>query len=80
MHESFLLNQILVSFNFLMFVVCGFRESMCVLVVSVVLNSLCDSIISMTIMILFFGFCDPIIVMIIMILLFGLTRCLEFFF
>jgi len=33
MHESFLLNQILVSFNFLMFVVCGFRESMYVLVV-----------------------------------------------
>jgi len=64
MHESFLLNKILVSFNFLMLVVCGFRESMCVLVVSVVLSSLCD----------------PMIAMIIMILLFGLMRCLEFFF
>ena len=64
MHESLLLNQILVSFNFLMLVVCGFRESMCVLVVSVVLSSLCD----------------PMIAMIIMILLFGLMRCLEFFF
>ena len=64
MHESFLLNQILVSFNLLMFVVCGFRESMCVLVVSVVLSSLCD----------------PIIVRIIIILLFGLMRYLEFFF
>jgi len=28
MHESLFLNQILVSFNFLMFVVCDFRESM----------------------------------------------------
>ena len=91
MHESFLLNQILASFNFLIFVVCGFRESMCVLVVSIVLSSLCDlniamiimillfgfcdPIITMIIMILLFGFCDPIIAMIIMILLFGLTRC-----
>jgi len=33
MHESFHLNQILVSFNFLMFVVCGFRESMSVVMV-----------------------------------------------
>jgi len=78
MHESFLPNQILVSFNFLIFVVCGFRESMCVLVVFVVLSSLCDP--TMIIIILLFGFCDPIIIMIIMILLFGLTRCLEFFF
>jgi len=38
MHESLLLNQILVSFNLLMFVVYGFRESMCVLVVSIVLS------------------------------------------
>jgi len=36
-----------------------------VLVVSVVLSSLCDSIIVMIIMILLFGFCDPIITMII---------------
>ena len=35
------------------------------LVVSVVLSSLCDSIIVMIIMILLFGFCDPIITMII---------------
>jgi len=75
MHESFLLNQILVSFNFLMFVVCGFRESMCVFVVSVVSSSPCDPIIIMIIMILLFDFCDPIIAMIIMIFLFGLTRC-----
>jgi len=67
MHESFLLNQILVSFNFLMFVVCRFRESMCVLVVSVVLSSLCDPINAMIIMIFLFGICDPIITMIIMI-------------
>jgi len=64
MHESFLLNQIIVSFNFLMFVVCGFRESICVLVVSVILRSLCDLIIAMNYMIL----------------LFSLTRCLKFFF
>jgi len=78
MHESFLLNQILVSFNFLMFVVCGFRESMCVFVVFVVLSSLRDPIIVMIIMILLFGFCDPNIAMIFMIFLFGLTRCLKF--
>jgi len=78
MHESFLLNQILVSFNFLMFVVCGFKESMCVFVGSVVLSSLCDQIIVMIIMILLFGFCDPIIAMIIIIFLFGLTRYLKF--
>jgi len=78
MHESFLLNQILVSFHFLMFVVCGFRESICMLVLSVVLSYLCDPIIVMTIMILLFAFCDPIISMIILILLFCLTRCLEF--
>jgi len=55
MHESLLLNQIFLSFNLLMFVICGFRENMCVLVVSIVLNSLCDSIIAMIIMILLFG-------------------------
>ena len=65
MHESFILNQILISFNFLMFGVCGFRESICVFVVSVVLSSLCDLIIAMIIMILLFDFCDPIIAMII---------------
>jgi len=36
MHESLLLNQIILSFNHVIFVVCDFRESMCVLVVSVV--------------------------------------------
>ena len=41
-HEGFLLNQILVSFNFLMFVICGFRESMCVFAVSVVLSHYYD--------------------------------------
>jgi len=52
-----------------------------VLVVSVVLSSLCDSIIAMIIMILLFGFCDLIITMIIMILLlFGMTGCLKLFF
>ena len=80
MHETFLLNQILVSFNFFMFVVYGFRESMCVFVVFVVLSSLCDPIIAMIIMILLFEFSDLIIAMIIMILSFGLPRCLEFFF
>jgi len=29
MHESFLLNQVLVSFNFLMFVVGDFKEYVC---------------------------------------------------
>jgi len=80
MHETFLLNQILVSFNFFMFVVYGFRESMCVFVVFVVLSSLCDPIIAMIIMIILLGFSDPIIAMIIMIFLFFLTRYLEFFF
>ena len=64
MHESPLLNQILVSFNFLMFVVCGFRESICVLVVFIVLSCLCELITAM----------------IIMILLSVLAWCLEFFF
>ena len=54
MHESLLLNQILVSFNFLMFVVCDFRESMRVLVVSIVLSCLCEPITAMIIMILLF--------------------------
>jgi len=45
-----------------MFVVCGFRERMCVLVVSIVLSCHCELITDM----------------IIMILLFGLTWCLEF--
>jgi len=64
MHENLLLNQILVSFNFLVFVVCGFRESMRVFVVSIILSCLCELIIAM----------------IIMILLSALTWCLEFFF
>jgi len=54
-HEILLLNQILLSFNLLMFVVCGFRESMCALVVFVVLSSLCDPITTMIITILLFG-------------------------
>ena len=53
MHESLLLNQILVSFNFLIFVVC-FKESMRVLVVSIVLSYLCELITTMIIMILLF--------------------------
>ena len=64
MHENLLLNQILLSFNLLIFVVCGFRESMCVLVVSVVLSS----------------FYDSITAMIIMVILFDFTWCLKFFF
>ena len=56
MHESILLNQIILSFNLLMFVVCDFRESMCMLVVSVVLSTLCDSIITMIRLILLFVF------------------------
>ena len=56
MHESPLLNQILVSFNFLMFVVCGFRENMCVLVVSIVLGCLCEFITIMIIIILLSAF------------------------
>jgi len=56
MHESLLRNQILLSFNLMMFVVCDFRQSMRVLVVSVILSSLCDSITTVIIMILLFGF------------------------
>ena len=55
MHGSFLLNQILLSFNLLMFVVCYFKESMCVLVVSIVLRSLYDFIPTVIIMILRFS-------------------------
>jgi len=55
MQESFLMNQIPVSFKFLMFVVYGFRESMYVLVISIVLSSLYDPITAMIIMILLFG-------------------------
>ena len=55
MHESIFLNQILLSFNLLMFVVCDFRESMRVLMVFVVLSSLCDLITTIIIMILPFG-------------------------
>jgi len=54
MHESLLMNQILLSFNLLMFVVCGFRENIYVLVVSVVLSSLYDSITTVIIMIIIF--------------------------
>ena len=60
MHDSLLLNQILLSFNLLMFVVCGFRESMCVLVVFVVLSSLCDSITTVIIMILLILTCHDV--------------------
>jgi len=55
MHESLSQNQILVSFNFLMFVVYGFRESIHVLVVSIVLSCLSELITSMIIMILLFA-------------------------
>ena len=64
MHESLFLNQILVSFNFLMFIVCGFRESMHVLGVYIVLSCLCELITAM----------------INMILLSTLAWCLKFFF
>jgi len=79
MYENFLLNQILVSFNFLIFVVCGFRESMHVFVVSVILSSLCDPIIAMIIMILLFGFCDPIVAIIILIFSFWLDEMFRVF-
>jgi len=50
-----------------------------VLVVSVVLNSLCDPINAIIIMILLFGFCDSTIAMIIMILLFLARRMFRVF-
>jgi len=59
MHEN-LLNQILLSFNLLMFVVCDFRESMCMLVVSIVLSTLYDSITIMIIMVLVFLTCRDV--------------------
>ena len=54
MYESLLLNQIILLFNLVMFIVYDFRESMCMFVVSIVLSSLCDLITTMIIMILFF--------------------------